>query len=65
MTQEKRDWRELCRAIVDEPDSEKLLALAKRLLDVLDEQGVGRSDGMLERKASRWSETLSPRDEGN
>jgi hypothetical protein len=65
MSQEKRDWRALCRAIVDERDSEKLFVLAKRLLDVLDEQGAGGNDGMLERKASRWPENLTPRDEGN
>ena len=65
MSQEKRDWRELCRAIVDEPDSVKLIDLAKRLLDVLGEQEAGRSDGMPERKASRLSEKLSARDDGN
>jgi hypothetical protein len=38
MAQETRNWRELCWAIVNEQDSEKLAELAQRLLAVLEER---------------------------
>ena len=38
MTQEKKAWRELCWAIVNEQDSENLPDLAQRPLAVLDQR---------------------------
>jgi hypothetical protein len=37
MTQERRDWRELCEAIVEEQDPEKLFELTQQLITALDE----------------------------
>lgn len=38
MTEEKRDWRELCSAIAKEQDSDKILAMAAELVAVYDER---------------------------
>ena len=38
MTEEKRDWRELCSAIAKEQDSDKVLAMAAELVAVYDER---------------------------
>lgn len=38
MTKERRDWRELCAAIVNEPDPEKMFELAEELLAALEER---------------------------
>jgi len=38
MTEEMRDWRELCAAIVKENDRVKLLELMEKLSAVLDER---------------------------
>jgi hypothetical protein len=36
MTEERRDWRELCAAVASEKDQSKLLELMEELLVVLD-----------------------------
>ena len=38
MTEERRDWRELCAAITREKDSAKLLQFMEELLAVLEER---------------------------
>jgi len=38
MTLEESNWRELCRAIANEQDSEKLANLVQKLIAVLDER---------------------------
>jgi hypothetical protein len=38
MTEEKRDWRELCVAITNERDRTKLLDLMEELLAAIDER---------------------------
>jgi hypothetical protein len=38
MSAGKCDWKELCRAVSDEPDSEKLMGLVSALLGVLEQQ---------------------------
>lgn len=38
MTKERRDWRELCAAVVNEQDPVKLLELMEELLDALGER---------------------------
>lgn len=38
MTEEMRDWRELCSAIAKERDSDKVLAMAEELVAVFDER---------------------------
>jgi hypothetical protein len=66
MSQEKRDWRELCRAIVNEQDSDKLADLARHLLDVLDEHVTGTCEGVAQRKAIRFSgHQFGSREEAN
>jgi hypothetical protein len=55
MSQEKRDWRELCRAIVNEQDSDRLAELAKRLLTALDEHAAGMREGVAHSKPARLS----------
>jgi len=38
MTEEKRDWRELCVAVTTERDRSKLLGLMEELLAAIDER---------------------------
>jgi len=38
MSDERRDWRELCAAASKENDSDKLMALVDELMEALDEQ---------------------------
>jgi hypothetical protein len=48
MEDRRADWRDLCAAIAVEKDPEKLLALSKQLLDILDARSrrvVARSNG--------------------
>jgi hypothetical protein len=46
MTQEIRDWRELCEAVVNERDPERLRELAEQLLATLDEGEPNRAYGI-------------------
>lgn len=34
----RKDWRELCAAAAEEPDSEKLASLVNQILEVFDER---------------------------
>ena len=43
MTQEIRDWRELCEAVVNERDPERLSELAEQLIATLDEREPDRA----------------------
>jgi hypothetical protein len=38
MTPEKKDWRELCAAVANELDSERVLDLVEQLVAALDER---------------------------
>jgi glucose-6-phosphate dehydrogenase assembly protein OpcA len=38
MVESNRDWRELCAAAADEPDSEKLISLVDRILQAFDDR---------------------------
>jgi hypothetical protein len=43
MTEERRDWRELCAAVAKERDQLRLLALMEELLEVLEERENSQS----------------------
>ncbi len=38
MVERNRDWRELCAAAAEEPDSEKLISLVDRILRAFDDR---------------------------
>lgn len=45
MTEDRRDWHELCAAVTKEQDPKKLLALVDELLAVFDERERSSSNG--------------------
>jgi hypothetical protein len=62
MAREEKNWRELCGAIAAEEDSEKLAALAQRLLAVLEHRMSDDSRLATEDDASLATDELgSPR----
>jgi hypothetical protein len=44
MTDDSRNWHELCEAASKEPDSERLMALVSELIEALDEGKTPASD---------------------
>jgi hypothetical protein len=48
MSQGKRDWRKLCKAITEEQDSGKLFELIQQLLAALDERKSSASSNKAE-----------------
>jgi hypothetical protein len=50
MTEDRRDWHELCAAVTKEQNPEKLLALVGELLAVFDKRERSNSDGTGERR---------------
>ena len=48
----QRDWRELCAAVTNEPDSKKLDSLVQELIRALDE-----GEQNLRRRISSWGST--------
>jgi hypothetical protein len=44
----RADWRELCAAAAEEPDSEKLVSLVNQILDVFDDQQKGPPSNSLD-----------------
>ena len=45
MPKNEKDWRELCAAAAEEPDSEKLISLVNQILEAFDtrDQAVARA----------------------
>jgi hypothetical protein len=57
-----KDWRELCAAAAEEPDSEKLVSLVNQILQAFDErdQGVILSGRPLRSRDLRDSSLTNP-----
>jgi hypothetical protein len=48
---EERDWRELCAAVTNEPDSKKLDSMVQELIRALDEgEGLASSHKLVQRQ---------------
>jgi hypothetical protein len=51
MESKGKDWRELCAAAAEEPDSEKLASLVNQILEVFDEHD---QDVALSSRSEQW-----------
>ena len=56
----QKDWRELCTAVVNETDSNKLSSLVQKLVEALDQNRRPRIDPCGESLEPPESESLSP-----
>jgi hypothetical protein len=50
MSEQSRDWRELCRAIIAEQDTSRLLELVSELNRVLEEKNLPRHYQLMTRR---------------